>query len=287
MTNRFKGKVAVVTGGGSGIGRALCEALGKAGARVIVADIDIVSATRIAAIIVANGGRASAAYVDVSRMELVQALVSDTVSNCGRLDYVFNNAAASASRGELHVLPLEPWYRAIDVNLLGVLYGTVSAYSVMIRQGFGHIVNMGSIAGLVGFPTSIPYGSTKAAVVNLSFSLRVEAAEQNVKVSVVCPGPVHASEEHGKLIGVDRAACLILKGVERNQAIIVFPWSARLVWWLHRLSPDLFLPVARRLIRKSWARQPTHANAEEPEVGSKIFAHLDRTASDEAAPSSS
>jgi NAD(P)-dependent dehydrogenase (short-subunit alcohol dehydrogenase family) len=250
MADQFKDKVAIVTGGASGLGQALCEALCKRGAHVIVADIDVTRAQQLALAICATGGRARAAHLDVANFDLVQRLVSDTASEYGHFDYMFNNAAATATRGELRDLPLEPWYRAIDVNLLGVLYGTIAAYSVMIRQGFGHIVNTGSIAGLVGFPTSIPYGATKSAVVNLSVALRTEAAELGVKVSVVCPGPIHGEErQHVKLIGIERAAQLMLNGVERNKAIIVFPLLARVLWWLHRLSPNLLFLLGRKFMR--------------------------------------
>jgi NAD(P)-dependent dehydrogenase (short-subunit alcohol dehydrogenase family) len=250
MADQFKGKVAIVTGGASGIGQALCQALCRCGAHVIVADIDVARAQQLASAISASGGQARASYLDVANLDLVQKLVSDTTSEYGRLDYMFNNAAATASRGELRDLPLEPWHRAIDVNLLGVLYGTIAAYSFMVQQGFGHIVNTASLAGLIGFPTSIPYGATKSAVVNLSVSLRMEAEELGVKVSVACPGPVHGKElQRVTLMGVDRAARLILNGVERNHAIIVFPFRARLVWWLYRLSPSLLFPLGRKLVR--------------------------------------
>jgi NAD(P)-dependent dehydrogenase (short-subunit alcohol dehydrogenase family) len=257
MADPFKDKVAIVTGGASGIGRALCEALCRRGAHVIVADIDLTGAQQLATAIGETGGRARTAHVDVSSHEFVQKLVSDAVSEYGHLDYMFNNAAATATRGELRDLPLEPWYRAIDVNLLGVLYGTLAAYPVMLRQGFGHIVNMGSLAGLVGFPTSIPYGATKAAVVNLTVALRTEAAELGVKVSVVCPGPIHGEPlKHVKLIGTERAAELILDGVERNRAIIVFPLFARVLWLLNRLSPNLLFPLGKKMMRDHRRKRP-------------------------------
>ena len=251
-TGSYAGKVAIVTGGASGIGQALCEALCHAGARVIVADIDLEQAEHVASVLSANGGLASAVFLDVSNHELVCAVVNDLVADFGHLDYMFNNAAATATRGELPDVGLAPWHRAIDVNLLGVLHGTLAAQSVMAEQGFGHIVNIGSIAGLIGFPTSIAYGATKAAVVNLSVSFRMEAADQGVNVSVVCPGPVHApGPKADKLIGVERAAQLILAGVTRNRAIIVFPFSARLLWWLHRLTPAILFPLGRKLVRDS------------------------------------
>jgi NAD(P)-dependent dehydrogenase (short-subunit alcohol dehydrogenase family) len=242
--------VAIVTGGASGIGKALCEVLCQRGAHVTVADIDLTRAQQLASALSAHGSRAHAAHVDVANRELVERLVANTAAEYGRLDYMFNNAAATATRGELRDLTLEPWYRAIDVNLLGIVYGTIAAYSLMVRQGFGHIVNTASLAGLVGFPTSIPYGATKSAVIGLSVALRMEAADLGVKVSVVCPGPVHATDqERSRLIGIERAARLILRGVERDQAIIVFPLSARLLWWMYRLSPRLLFPIGRKMVR--------------------------------------
>jgi len=256
MSLHFRGKVAIVTGGAAGIGQALCEALSRHGARVIVADIDEERGRQTASAIAANGGLARAAHLDVTNREHVQRLVADTAGEFGHLDYMFNNAALTASRGELCDLPCEAWLRAIDVNFLGVLYGTMAAYACMIRQGSGHIVNTASLAGLVGFPTSMPYGATKAAVVNLSMSLRMEAAARGIKVSVTCPGPVHAdTDQHRRLIGVNKAARQILTGVERNRAIIVFPWLARLLWWRYRLSPELVLPLGRKLVRSYRAEQ--------------------------------
>jgi len=256
----YAGKVAIVTGGASGIGQALCEALCDAGARVIVADIDLDQAEHVASALTANGGLASAVFLDVSNHELVCAVANHVVDDYGHLDYMFNNAAATATRGELSDVGIEPWHRAIDVNLLGVLHGTLAAQSVMTKQGFGHIVNIGSIAGLVGFPTSIAYGATKAAVVNLSVSFRMEAVDRGVNVSVVCPGPVHAPGPNGdKLIGVERAAQLILRGVARNRAIIVFPFSARVLWWLYRFSPAILFPLGRKLARVQRAKQLAHS----------------------------
>jgi NAD(P)-dependent dehydrogenase (short-subunit alcohol dehydrogenase family) len=260
----FHGKIAIVTGGASGIGRALCEGLAGRGAFVVVADVNPAGAEVVAAAINAAGGRAQAVHLDVSIEADVRALIEGTASQHGRLDYLFNNAGVAIS-GEMRDLTLEHWRHILNVNLMGVLYGTGAAYTVMVRQGCGHIVNTASVMGLIGFPTSIPYATTKAAIVSLSTSLREEAAGLGVKVSVVCPGfirtPIWEQSEilqadRGqmlailpfKLMDVTRAARAILRGVARNRAIIIFPFHARLLWWLYRLSPKLLGPLARRTV---------------------------------------
>ena len=254
--DRFLDSVAIVTGGASGIGAALCHALGTVGATVIVADINGEGAARVAAGLTARGSRAVARAVDVASMQDVTELVRLTAAEFGRVDFMFNIAAATAARRELLQISIEPWHHAIDVNLLGVVHGTVAAYEQMLRQRRGHIVNIASLAGLVGFPTSIPYSATKAAVVNLSLLLRMESISRGVQVTVICPGQVHGAANHGlTLVGVERASHMILCGVAREQAIVVFPMSARGLWWLHRISPLLLFPVGEKIVH-DFRRRP-------------------------------
>ena len=182
----------------------------------------------------------------------------------GRLDYVFNNAGIIVL-GEIRDLDLTHWRRLIGINLLGVLYGTTCADERMLAQGHGHIVNIASVSGLIPMPIYAAYAATKHAVVGLSTSLRAEAAKLGVKVTVVCPGPlntglsaaatlVHASREtldgrQKKREGMDPAAArVILRGVGRNKRLIVFPFSARLLWWLHRLHPALLTHLERWVV---------------------------------------
>ena len=164
---QFQNKVAVITGGASGIGQALCEELARRGAAVVVADIDSQRAQQVASAIAGQGGRAESAEVDVADAKQMEKLVAQMVSRHGRLDYFFNNAAIGVV-GELRDLAPEHWRRLVDVNLLGVVHGTMAAYTVMVRQGSGHIVNVASLAGLMPTPVMTPYSASKWAVVGFS-----------------------------------------------------------------------------------------------------------------------
>jgi len=265
VANWFQGKVAIVTGGASGIGRALCEELARRGAIVVVADINFDGAGAVASAIRLAGARATAAALDVTCVEEVERLVDDTVRAHGRLDYMFNNAGIGVG-GEVRDLTLDHWRKCIDINLWGVIYGTRAAYQSMLRQGSGHIVNTASAAGLVGEPGLAPYSVTKSAVIALSTALRAEAEALGVRVSVVCPGFVdtaiyenaigmHVDRKEFldklpvKLVSAPDAARAILRGVERNQAIIVFPFYARLAWWIMRIHPGLLAGLRRQTLK--------------------------------------
>jgi NAD(P)-dependent dehydrogenase (short-subunit alcohol dehydrogenase family) len=259
-------QVAIVTGGASGIGRALCEEMARRGAITVVADINYEGAQAVASTIAASGGRATAALLDVTRAEDVMRLVEDTVRAHGRLDYMFNNAGIGVG-GEVRDLTLDHWRKCIDINLWGVIYGTTAAYAAMLRRGSGHIVNTASAAGLVGEPGLTPYSVTKSAVVALSTATRAEAEAFGVRVSVVCPGFVDTAIYENsigmeidkeefikklpvKLVSSPDAARAILRGVERNEAIIVFPFYARLAWWLGRINPGILARFHRRTLAK-------------------------------------
>lgn len=250
----FTGKVTIVTGGASGIGRALCEELARRGAQVMVADISGDAAAAAAKGIQSGGGAASAHPVDVTDAAQVQQLVQRAVTEYQRLDFLFNNAGISVC-GETRDLDLADWKRVIDIDLMGVIHGTVAAYAVMARQGSGHIINTSSMAGLTPLPLNAPYSAAKHAVVGLSTTLRQEAEAFGVKVSVVCPSAVLTPMlKSTKCVGISSkffdqfpvqpldpasAARAILRGVERNHEFILFPFHAHVLWRLYRLYPPL------------------------------------------------
>lgn len=266
MSRYYHQKIAIVTGGGNGIGRALSEALARAGAAVVVAEINGQAAQETVGAICRAGGQARAVCLDVSDAEAVQTLVAGTVAEFARLDFMFNNAGIT-KLGEVRDQSLDNWRRVIDINLMGVIYGTDAAYQRMVRQGSGHIVNIASLAGLVPQPTSVPYTASKHAVVGLSTALRAEGADLGVRVSVVCPAFVQANMIHeGSVVGVqvadlhvrrklalmptaEQAAQAILRGVARNREIIIFPFYAHFLWLLNRLLPATPLFMRKKIVR--------------------------------------
>ena len=264
---KLEDRVALVTGGASGIGRALCEQLAADGAFAVVADINVAGAEKVAAAIRQRGDRAVAVALDVSREEEVEKVVIDVVATHGRLDYMFNNAAV-AIVGELRDGNVADFRRVVDVNLFGVVHGTMSAYRVMLQQGFGHIVNISSMTGLMPTPILTAYSTTKWAIVGFSTAVRMEAAGLGVKVSVACPGLVRTDigernvywnvrkEDHLAQLPLrwamepGQVAKGILRGVARNQEIIVYPFSVRVAWWMQRACPWVFAPLMGGMLKR-------------------------------------
>ncbi|MFF5261202.1 SDR family NAD(P)-dependent oxidoreductase [Actinomadura viridis] len=260
--------IAIVTGGASGIGRAIATSLVARGDTVVVTDIDVDGAQKVADRLNGLGlGTASSAALDVTDAAAVTDLYKGVRAEHGRLDLVFNNAGIAIG-GLAEELTLDHWNRAIDINLKGVVHGVHAAYPIMLEQGSGHIVNTASLAGLVPMPVGIPYTATKHAVVGLSLGLRAEAAGRGVKVTVVCPSfvdtPLLANVNPGlpetpmsgdakneiakaspRLYTAEKLARDIMRGVARNQALIVAPAHGRAAWRGARLNPSLAVRAAQ------------------------------------------
>ncbi len=233
----------------------------------MLADLQADLAVEAAAGIQASGGKARAAAVDVTDFAAVDHLVQETVTKSGRLDYMFNNAGIVVA-GEAHFYQIQDWNQVINVNLCGVANGVQAAYPVMRRQGFGHLVNTASIAGLIPMGGFLSYSASKHGVVGLSTSLRIEAELVGVRVSVLCPGAVETAIVGGGKFGrqlqpvperiqrqvweqvrpmaPDAFARQALDAIAINKAIIVMPWRWRVLWWLYRICPSLAVALVRR-----------------------------------------
>ncbi len=184
------GKAAVVTGGGSGIGAALCQAFAQRGMSVAVSDIDLAAAEGVAQAISSAGGRAIATKTDVSSRESVKALADEAFAAFGGVHVLCNNAGVVAFRGAAEMGDAD-WDWVMSVNLGGVVNGVTQFLPRMIEQGGeAHIVNTASIAGLFATPGMASYVASKQAVVGLSEHLRADLAEIGIGVSVLCPGGV-------------------------------------------------------------------------------------------------
>lgn len=262
---------AVVTGAGSGLGRALCLELARRHARVLAADIDLPSAQETVRLIQQAGGSGLAATCNVTRPEQVEELANTAEAAWGGVDLVANNAGV-ASAGLIGELALEEWRRVIEVNLYGVVHGCHTFVPRLKRQGSGHVLNIASAAGLVYMSNLGPYGASKAAVVALSETLACELAGTGVGVTVACPTFFRTRiVEQGhfpnqrlraatqKLLdraslsaeGVARAC---LEAVERNKLYAIPMADGRWMWRLRRLSPAAFVRLMPWLLEQVEAR---------------------------------
>lgn len=269
----FQGAVAVITGGASGIGRALGEELARRGAaEIVIADIQASLAEEAAETIRRAGARATVVATDVRDGDAVERMIDGAHRRAGRLDYVFNNAGTGIM-GEAHLLEKRDWDLTIDINVRGLVNVIRAAYPRLVAQGHGHLVNTASVAGLIGSPFLSAYVGTKHFVVGVSKSMRVEGARHGVRVSALCPGAVRTPLLTGGSIGrsiyemtearklawwerfrpgnVDVFATQAIDAIAKNEAVIILPKHNRIGVALFRMVPGLEERVTGKIYDKT------------------------------------
>jgi NAD(P)-dependent dehydrogenase (short-subunit alcohol dehydrogenase family) len=204
MAQELKNKVAIITGGTSGIGRDTAVLFAEAGAKIVVAGRREAEGKETLDLVRAAGGEGIFVKTDVSKSADVEHLIKTTVDKFGRLDTAFNNAGIEGNWMAMPDIPEEEWDRVLDINLKGVWLCMKHEIPQMLKNGGGTIVNMSSVAGLMGAPNAAPYCASKHGVIALTRTAALEYASQKIRVNAVCPAVVESPMEH-RLFGAPEA----------------------------------------------------------------------------------
>jgi dihydroanticapsin dehydrogenase len=203
--NRLQDKVAVVTGGGAGIGRATCELFAEEGAAVVIAERDEDTGREAARHITSMGGQAHFVRTDVADEDSVRRMAAEAVRAFGKINILVNNAAVFVLRG-IDATP-EEWRQILDVNVMGPALAAKHVVPEMRKVGGGAIVNLASISSFIAQPQFVTYNATKAAIANMTRCMALDLAPDNIRVNAVCPGAVWTQivEKITRSLGLDRA----------------------------------------------------------------------------------
>ena len=250
----------MVTGAGSGLGRAISMEFASLGWNICVSDINMERADETVAMIKKSGGNAMAYHCDVTKPDKIDAMADLLVQQWGGVDIVVNNAGVAAA-GFMEKIPLETWDWIIDINLKSVIYGCRAFIPILEKQGGGHIVNVASNAGIASLPEMSCYNVTKAAVISLSETLRAELKPKNIGVSVIAPtffktnlmDQFKSSDDRQKKMAnaffskskvtAGDVARHVVRAVEKNKLYAITQLDGKLAWLSKRLTPELYFNV--------------------------------------------
>jgi len=258
--------IAIVTGAGSGLGRAVTLELASRGATVVASDVDLATAEDTVRLVEKAGGKAEPARADVRVAADVEALVHGAVDRHGRLDVMVNNAGVAVA-GAIGEVPLDDWRFEIDVNLFGVIHGCHFAVPVMKKQKRGFVLNVASAAGFVSAPLMGPYNVTKAGVIALTETMRTELEESNIAVTVLCPTffrtNIHKAQRSAERLkkksaelvegakwSAEAVARLALDGLERGTLYVIPQTDGKIAWRAKRMLGGAFYSFAGKVARR-------------------------------------
>ena len=272
MADLFEGKNCIVTGASTGIGYGLSKRLLERGAEVWLCSRTPENVEKAQKLFISYGDRAHFDVIDVRDPSQVDSYIN-SIAEKRPVDYLFNNAGIGF-KGRFIETTLEMWEDVLSVNLYGVVHGTYAVLPIMLKQGFGHIINVASVCGIVPLPYQTIYNASKYAVVGFSESLRYELEEKNIRVSVVCPGAVDTmifrramdysiadikyAKSPPEAISPEQAADEILAGVEANMGILPITDFARETYENISKNPaanDYAMRDIRRLVEEAYLNQ--------------------------------
>ncbi len=268
---KLDGKSAVITGAASGLGRSLALALARKGCRIGVVDIDTGGAEETLEMVKGAGGSGEIYFLDVSVPKDWEVMAEHFFCNWGGVDLLVNNAGV-VSAGIVGDIPLEDWEWIFSVNFWGMLYGCHTFIPRMKEQGGGHIMNVASSAGILSMMEMAPYNTTKAAVVSLTETLKMELAPDGIGVTVLCPmffnthlldgmrytdkfetDFAHTTFEYARMTS-EKVAEASLQAIEKGRLYCIPQASGRVYWAIKRLNPDTFHGSLAFLNRRSWGK---------------------------------
>ncbi len=262
---QFKDQVAIVTGAASGIGKSVIQMLANEGAKVVLADINEEGIVKFAKELMAKGVDAMAVPTDVTKLDMVKALLNKAMQKHGKINILHNNAGIILP-ADIDVIDYKDIDRQIHINLYGIIYGTKEVIPLMKKQGFGHIVNTASLAGVVPEPSSAIYSATKFAIRGFDLAVRLELMNTGVSISTLLPDSVetpqlHYEATHGgspmsfldKPQTTEAVAQAVKNAILKNKVEVYVPHSQGMVARL-ALSIPWIIPMLWPMLKKSGAK---------------------------------